>query len=102
MNKAPPTNMLPSGESLLSEYEELRRVALTPSNGLSRGVGFSLLLRRGMAVWMDACAAVAPPPRSQAVPRQKHRLVPSELRSEVALVLAAMAMANPSYGGMTV
>lgn len=102
MNTTLPTNMPSSSESLLSEYEELRGVAVAPSNGLSRGVGFSLLLRRGMAVWMDTCAAVTPPPRSQAVPRQESRLVPSELRSEVALVLAAMAMANPSYGGMSV
>lgn len=101
MNTTAPTNVPSSSESLLSEYEELRRVALFPSNRLSRGVGFSLLLRRGMAVWMDACAAVAPA-RSQAVPREQHRLVRSELRSEVALVLAEMAMANPSYGGVTV
>jgi hypothetical protein len=102
MNTTPPTNMPSSNESLVSEYEELRRVAVAPSNGLSRGVGFTLLLRRGMAVWMDACEAVAPPSRSQAAPRHEPRLVPSELRNEVALVLAAMAMANPSYGGMTV
>ena len=102
MSTTPHGNLPSCSQSLVSEYEELRGVTLAQSNAPSRGVGLSLLLRRGMAAWMDACAAVAPPSRSRTVPRHEHRLVPSELRSEVALVLATMALANHSYGGITV
>jgi hypothetical protein len=102
MSAASQMIMPPSGEAILSECEELRRVALAGTIGPSRGVGFALLLRRGMAVWMEACVTAASPSRSRPVPRQDHHLVPADLRSEVALVLAAMALAGPLSGGITV
>jgi hypothetical protein len=88
-------------ETLTSEYEELRRVALGESGGLHGGVGFALLLRRGMAAWMDACLKAALPSRAQSVPRRDSCAVPPELRGEVAQVLAAMALGSRIEGGMT-
>jgi hypothetical protein len=93
--------MARSGDALLSEYEELRRAALGESNGPRQCVGFTLLLRKGMAAWMDACATATAASKSQPAPRLEHRLVPSDLRGEVALVIAAMALACPMEGGMT-
>jgi hypothetical protein len=55
-----------------------------------------------MAVWMDACTkAAACSSRLRPVAKQEDRLLPPELRGEVALLLAAMALACPSEGGMT-
>ena len=90
-----------SSEALVSEYEELRRVALGGSRGPSQGVGFALLVRRGMAGWMDACMTAASASRSRPVSKQEQCLVLPDLRGEVAMVLAAMALACPSEGGMT-
>lgn len=102
MSATPETIVPTSGDALVSEYEELRRVALGALRSPSQGVGFALLLRRGMAVWMDACTkAAACSSRLRPVAKQEDRLLPPELRGEVALLLAAMALACPSEGGMT-
>jgi hypothetical protein len=99
--KAPSeTTATASAEMLTSEYEELRRVALGGSDGLQGGVGFALLLRRGMAAWMDACLAAALPSRPRSAPRQDLCAVPPDLRGEVAQVLATMALRGVE-GGMT-
>jgi hypothetical protein len=89
-----------SAEMLTSEYEELRRVALGGSDGLRGGIGFALLLRRGMAAWMDACLTAALPSRPRSVPRQDFCAVAPDLRGEVAQVLATMAL-HGVEGGMT-
>jgi hypothetical protein len=100
--KAPSeTTATASAEMLTSEYEELRRVALAGLDGLQRGIGFALLLRRGVAAWMDACLTAALPSRPQPVPRDSCA-VPPDLRGEVAQVLAAMALGSRIEGGMTV
>jgi hypothetical protein len=99
VNTAPETLVPTSGDALVFEYEELRRVALGAFRSPSQGVGFALLLRRGMAVWMDACTTAAAAPSRQPVSKQDR--LPPDLRGEVALVLAAMALACPSEGGMT-
>jgi hypothetical protein len=97
--KARPETTATAAETLTSEYEELRRVALGGSGGLHGGVGFALLLRRGMAAWMDACLTAAVPSRPPSVPRQEFCAVPPDLRGEVAQVLAAMALGRVE-GGM--
>lgn len=86
---------------LVSGYEELRRVAVDRGDGAGRGVGLALFIRNGMSAWIEACApSVQPlqslPPRHQAA--RAH--VPSELRAEVAMVLAEMALsAHAAPGG---
>jgi hypothetical protein len=51
---------------------------------------------------MDACMkAAASSSGLRPVSRQEQCLLPPDLRGEVALVLAAMALACPSEGGMT-
>lgn len=94
-----PETLLPMSERLVAEYEELRRVALV-ANGPSQGVGLALLLRRGMAAWMEACLTAVPSPMPRPAPPQACFL-PADLRHEVATVLAAMALAGQVEGGMT-
>jgi hypothetical protein len=102
MSAAPEEIVPASGDALVSEYEALRGVALGGLRGPSQGVGFALLLRRGMAVWMDACTkAAASSSRLRPLSRQEQCLLPPDLRGEVAMVLATMALACPMEGGMT-
>jgi len=65
-------------------------------------VGFALFLRSGMAAWIEACGAVAPlcpPPRLP--PAERDRLLPTDVRGEVTMVLAAMALSVAVEGGLT-
>ena len=86
----------------MSAYEELRRVATGRPPGAGRGVGFALFLRSGMAAWIEACRTVSPlcpPPRLPQAERD--RLLPTDVRGEVTMVLAAMALAVAVEGGLT-
>jgi hypothetical protein len=90
-------------EALSSSYEDLRRVALTGAHGQGRGVGFALFIRSGMARWMDTCIelfarpATAPPKRHV---EEQRRLDP-DVRIEVAMVLAQMALSAHVQGATT-
>ena len=84
----------PAGDSdaLLSSYEELRSEALRRAGCSARGSGLALFIRRGMAAWLTACASLARPlEASRRKPTEVDR-VPPDLRTEVAMVLAEMAL----------
>jgi hypothetical protein len=84
----------PIGDSgvLLSGYEEIRGQALRRGGCSAHGTGLALFLRRGMAAWLTACAPLARPiDVAHRRPTQEDRL-PPDLRTEVALVLAEMAL----------
>lgn len=88
--------------ALLSGYEDLRDEALRRAGGPSRGSGLTLFIRRGMAAWL---AAYAPLARSldphRRIPVAQDRL-PQDLRTDVAMILAEMALAAaPAPGGTT-
>jgi hypothetical protein len=76
---------------MLSGYEEIRSQALRAGCS-GRGCGLALFVRRGMAAWLTACAPLAhtieAPHRK---PAEMDR-VPPDLRTEVAMVLAEMAL----------
>jgi hypothetical protein len=85
---------MPRHEGLTSRYEELRQQALGRPSGIARGHGLALLLRSGMAGWMQAWAqcsveVVAPP---------KERLgedeFPIAMQREVTLILAGMVLSG--------
>jgi hypothetical protein len=85
--------------ALVSSYEELRRFAINRGDGTGRGVGLTLFIRSGMAAWMSACAPLAP--RPDASPRHQYAeqaRVPADLRVEVAMVLAQMALSAHAQG----
>lgn len=78
-------------ETLISAYEDLRRQAAKCST--SGGVGMVIFLDQGMAAWMLACSWVAStnPANLRRCPTTTAP-VPDELRGEIVLVLAAMAL----------
>ena len=84
----------PSTAALVASYDLLRQVALGRS-GPDDGprLGFTLLLRHGMAAWLDAWTACpAPQPRtpSAALPIA----IPTIVHMELAQVWAHMALAH--------
>lgn len=84
----------------MSGYEELRRVATGQPPSAGRGVGFALFLRSGMAAWIEACEVVSPPsPPLRLPPGEPDRLLPTDVRGEVTMVLAAMALSAAREGG---
>jgi hypothetical protein len=78
-------------ETLISAYEDLRRQATHCSS--SGGLGMAIFLGQGMAAWMLACSWVAStnPDNVRRYPIAAAPL-PDELRGEIVLVLAAMAL----------
>ena len=78
-------------ETLTSAYEDLRRQAAEcPTSG---GLGMAILLNQGMVTWMLACSWV--PSTNPDNSRQRPIAVgplPNELRREIVLVMAAMAL----------
>ena len=78
-------------ETLTSAYEDLRRQAAEYSS--SGGLGIAIFLDQGMVAWMLACSWVAStnPDNSRLCPTTAPPLS-NELRGEIVLVLAAMAL----------
>jgi len=80
--------------TVVTSYETLRRVALGhsgPTDGPQ--LGFTLLLRQGMAAWLRAWALCAPP----AVPQPRAIAVtamPSLVHQELAQVWAQMVLGH--------
>ena len=102
-----PAAIVPSVEirdALSSSYEEIRQIALAPDGVHGRGTGLALLIRSGMARWMDTCIAVltrpiSPSPPQRQIDDQSH--LPADIRVEVAMVLAQMALSAQNQGAMT-
>ena len=78
-------------EKLISAYEDLRRQAAQCS--IAGGLGMAILLGQGMVAWMLACSWLAStnPDNMRRCPITATPL-PDELRGEIVLVLAAMAL----------
>jgi hypothetical protein len=78
----------------VASYEALRRVALGrsgPDDGPS--LGFTVLLRQGMAAWLRAWAQRPPPPTL--TPHGLPRLaIPSIVHTELAHIWAHMALSH--------
>jgi hypothetical protein len=87
-------------DALSSSYEELRQIALAGDGVHARGTGLALLIRSGMARWMDTCIAVLARPSAPPPPRQSdgQAHLPADVRAEVAMVLAQMALSAQSQG----
>ena len=95
------TQLTADSAALLSSYEQIRGEALRRAGGSSRGSGLALFVRRGMAAWLTACAPLV---RPLEVPRRKptEGRVPPDLRTEVAMILAEMALtAVHAQGALT-
>ncbi len=92
----PPPPLLrraPRNDGLISRYEELRQQALGRPSGIPRGQGLALLLRSGIAGWMQAWAqrvveGAAPPQERLG----KEESFPIEMHREVTMILAGMVL----------
>ena len=90
-------------DALSSGYEDLRGGALSGDDRRGRGVGFALFVRSGMARWMDTCIDLLTRPAA-ASPPQRHleeRHLGPDVRIEVAMVLAQMALSAHAQGATT-
>ena len=76
-----------------TRYETLRNQAIDRQAPLARH-GLAMLLRHGMAAWMEAWSKVPepPPPRSTRDESRRSFALPDESSAEVVRVLAAMAL----------
>lgn len=94
MIPSPPSlRRAPRNDGLISRYEELRQQALGRPSGIPRGQGLALLMRSGIAGWMQVWAqcVVAVP----ASPKQRlgeDEIFPFEMHREVTMILAAMVL----------
>jgi hypothetical protein len=79
-------------QALISAYEDLRKQAIGFSS--SGGLGIALLLGQGMVAWMQACSWVSSATTLDNLCRRPtvSGPLPDDLRGEVVLVLAAMAL----------
>ena len=89
-NTNAPAAATPAGVHLAERYEELRSQAL---GGSGRELGLALLLRQGMRAWVEAWSNC-----TLGMPAERRRegglaeVVPIQLRTEIAIVLAGMAL----------
>lgn len=86
-----------SGQTALdhaTRYEALRAYAVGRYAPSSRD-GLVVLLRQGVAAWMDAWSRLpAPPPRPAHAERQRASSLPDGASAEVVRILAAMALGH--------
>jgi hypothetical protein len=95
LNPAAGVRKTAAPQALISAYEDLRRQAAECSS--SSGLGMAIILDQGMVAWMLACSWVhsTSPDNSRRCPTTAAPL-PDELRGEIVLVLAAMALKQTS------
>ncbi len=80
---------------LVDGYEALRRTALNGARAGCPGYGLAILIRRGLAGWIQACLCAAPPVPVPSAPRGDLRgTLPLGVESEMVPVLAAMALST--------
>ena len=94
MIPSPPSpRRAPRNEGLIARYEELRQQALRQPSSIPRGQGLALLLRSGLAGWMQAWAQcvvdIPAPPKG---PLGEDASFPLALHREVTMILAGMVL----------
>lgn len=84
--------LTPPASQLVARYEELRSQAMGASGP---GLGLALLLRQGMRAWLEAWSdCTLPTPAERPLESGGDEVVPVQLRAEIAIVLAGMAMSS--------
>jgi hypothetical protein len=92
MNQTLPHTM--ADPDFVAHYEQLRNQALGTGSGAR--VGLTLLLRQGVAAWMQTGSCVAPPPAGGAVPSGNARSpLLDHVRSQAAVILAGIVLKYP-------
>jgi hypothetical protein len=83
-------------QELTAHYEQLRDDALSLTTGHQPTLGLDLLLRQGMAAWIQAWSACAQKPGVEAVPPSTPRPTNSlDVRVQMASILAGVILGRP-------
>lgn len=83
-------------KELTAHYEQLRDDALSLTAGHQPTLGLDLLLRQGMAAWMQAWSACVQKPGVEAVPPSAPRPTNSlDVRAQMASILAGVILGRP-------
>jgi len=77
-----------------ARYEVLRRLALEQHHAPAARDGLVVLLRQGVAAWMDAWSRVPSPPPRATGNRGSMAVLPDSTSADVVRVLAAMALGH--------
>jgi len=78
---------------LVAGYEDLRRQAMGDGMGDMARLGTALFVHKGMAAWLRAWSDCTPPSETARIHDScPEGGVPSELQSEVVMILAGMAL----------
>jgi hypothetical protein len=85
----------------VTHYEALRRGALEAPAGVGRGAGWALVIGQGLAAWMETCTAVTVGAEPGGGPAPAPTPLAADLRSELAVILAGLALAGGGEGGRT-
>jgi hypothetical protein len=83
----------PRNDGLIARYEALREQALGRPGAIPRGQGLALLLRSGVAGWMEAwaqCMVAIPAPPQERLGDDE--IFPLALHREVTMILAGMVL----------
>jgi len=91
MNETLPQAM--ADQDFAAHYEQLRNQALGTGSGARAGL--TLLLRQGMAAWMQTGSCVAPPPGGTVPPDNARSSLSDHVRSQAALILAGIVLNYP-------
>lgn len=75
-------------------YEALRRHALEPHHDGAARDGLAVLLRQGVAAWMEAWSTLPAPAVRAAQEGRERPPLPDGMSAEVVRVLAAMALGH--------
>jgi uncharacterized protein (UPF0548 family) len=90
---SPAFGTTPSELDWVAAYEALRRAALQETTGLvRRAAGVAVLLRAGVVSWMQTCRSVASSVPPAVRPGDTMGSLPGTVRTEVAVLLAQMAL----------
>jgi hypothetical protein len=76
----------------VAAYEDLRRAALEADGRARRAPGVAVVLRGGVAAWMQACRSVAGTAPSVSPGGETVGGLPGTVRAEVTVLLAQMAL----------
>jgi hypothetical protein len=90
----PPQRRAIAYRDFAAHYEHLRHDALGRTS--SGSVGLTLLLRQGMAAWIQACSCGAPlvtrEPKDAVRPANTIHALPADVRSQAAIILAGIIL----------
>ena len=90
---APWLRRAPRNDGLIARYEELRQQVLGRPPGIPRGQGLALLMRSGIAAWMQSwapCMVEVPAPPKEELGESAS--FPIAMHREVTMILAAMVL----------